>query len=98
MNKQTLVALKKSIAMWERRAKGETIRVNRGNCALCELFNAGPTNKSTDCVGCPVHEITREKYCYGTMATREYTSETARAEVNFLRALLPPSERRRPRK
>ena len=88
MNKKTIAALKLSIGTWERRAAGAKIEVQPENCALCDLFYRG------DCIGCPVMQATGSAECRGTPC-EVYTDmpnpnrDMARAEVYFLKALLP---------
>ena len=70
MNKRTAKALEKSIEHHKQNLLAETpddVRLGADFCALCNLFNKydRPIN-NTDCIGCPVHKKTGEKYCGGT--------------------------------
>ena len=89
MNKQTLKALKGSIKKWQGVTKG-TIQ-DRGpvNCPLCQLFLLG---EPSSCIGCPVCQKTKKTGCRGTPYTLYNVyghKKYARAEVKFLKSLLP---------
>ena len=64
MNKETLEALKKSIAKWGKIAKStKEMDLGRINCALCDLFG------DFVCEKCPVYKKTKKKYCRDTPYT-----------------------------
>lgn len=93
MTPKILAALKQSIATWERRARGERIPMTMRNCALCCTCR-------TNCSDCPVMLHTSCDSCrrtpyiiacerqHDTIDTNGYMA-AARAEVQFLRSLLP---------
>lgn len=99
MNPETLEALKGSIEKWRKIV--EEGAHNRGamDCPLCDLFM-----KSHDCDGCPVREFSGVRYCrrtpyptYMNMAAAhghgsDEALTAARAELEFLRSLLPKEE------
>jgi hypothetical protein len=102
MTPETLIALQKSIAHWERLASGNRLEgesVTATECALCELFN---TNESS-CDGCPVKEATGKPLCMespyvAACHTKSDASEgldsvsfrhAAMKELEFLVELLP---------
>jgi hypothetical protein len=105
MDDRTLEALKASIAKWERNARAETpaeYLTATHHCPLCDLFYW-----KSDCHGCPVSMRTAERNCWGTpyieaskakyewwegTGTAEQAHAAARAEVSFLKSLLPPDE------
>lgn len=95
MSARKLDALKRSIANWEKRAKGELVDKQ---CPLCALYYDG---KAGDCVGCPVFERTGYPNCEGT-PYQEWSSlddslddwqnvniPDAKRELRFLKSLLP---------
>ena len=103
MNPETLTALQKSIAKWERNAeakKPRDARLGPFDCPLCAMYW-----HNDDCVGCPVMDRTGEEGRQGSpyeaadtahdkrLELDEEAAETfraaARAEVGFLRSLLP---------
>lgn len=107
MEAATLTALNQSIEKWERNAVAETpddyaVRVK--DCPLCDIFFRG------GCRGCPVMAATGESGCGGSpyraavracyrwedadTALRDAAHAAARAEVAFLRSLLPEGEDR----
>ncbi len=87
MSKRVKRALRESVAIWERRAKGE--RVDE-NCPLCEVIVFG-----TQCKECPVARSSSEPEIYGCNETpywdwdEEQTSANAQKELDFLKSLLP---------
>jgi len=97
---ETLEALKASIAKWERNAEIDDLeRANLGpsSCPLCVLFYRG------DCHGCPVFNFDIDHHRCGftpyDAAESAYSAGhiagfhlAARAEVAFLKSLLPPEE------
>ena len=92
MTEKTLTALKGSIEKWEEvvARAGE----DRGSppCPLCTLFL-----RNDRCYGCPVMEKTHEHGCYGTpyisfcqdSGRGTKNKEYAKAELKFLKSLLP---------
>jgi hypothetical protein len=63
MHKETLKALKASIAKWNYNATVknlEDVLLGVENCPLCALFHAN------SCVGCPVWEKTEDELCEST--------------------------------
>ena len=93
--KSRLGALKESIKKWEWLAKhrGSPPYTDSETCALCNIYILGDKN---NCTGCPVMERTGEKSCVGTpyydysMALGHKKAKlAARAEVKFLKSLLP---------
>lgn len=105
MNAKTLKALKASIDKWQRNVKAEApdmVFTGSDDCPLCKLFWSGEADQS--CIGCPVMGRTGKLYCEKTphdkawMAHRNWLMgegskdafrKTARAEVKFLKSLLP---------
>lgn len=76
MNKETLAALRESIAHWRELAQVSDyshIQIGAKNCALCQLFH--PIYRSEqyadwdDCSACPVAQRTGERLCQGTPYT-----------------------------
>jgi hypothetical protein len=107
MKVETLVALCKSIAHWDRLASGKlepNEQVGRNWCDLCSLFNNDTTRGHKLCIGCPVHECTGETGCKGTPYDDAYTAESeygldspefkaaALKQLEFLRSLLPKDQ------
>lgn len=104
MDDRTLTALKGSIEKWEKIVEGMGIDRGVSNCPLCRLFN---TYESM-CKGCPVYERTKKRACGGTpyndwvrarwdagLARRAETPAlmaAAKAELDFLRSLLPEGQ------
>lgn len=102
MDARTLEALKGSIEKW--RLIVEEGGEDRGylNCPLCERFNTG-----FGCGGCPVAVRTEHYFCDGSpfqewerlkkgftgCADTPEKLDAARAELAFLRSLLPEEER-----
>ena len=94
MSARKLKALRASIAIWEKRATGET----ESECPLCVLYRIGRTRLDR-CHGCPVFAATGQKYCEGTPYEEwidvdiRAEREAAKRELRFLRSLLPKGER-----
>ncbi len=107
MNKQTLKALKDSVAHWTRLSSGSLKRgedVGPTHCGLCRLFNND--DSKNPCFGCPVFDKSGEVYCDNTPfedASNEYRvhgirspqfRKAAKEELKFLKGLLPkPSKK-----
>lgn len=93
MDERTLEALKGSIAHWEQVvANPGTTPIGPYECPLCHLFNSGA---SDGCSGCPVAQFTGKPGCHGTPYNAfrfNRTAETAQAELDFLKSLLPEGE------
>ena len=98
MNKQTLRALKGSIKKWELIVAGKGKDLGDENCSLCKRFVY-----SRECMGCPVQQKTGRQFCeaspykkwmlltggYGAVADTPERKKAARAELKFLKSLLP---------
>ncbi len=97
MDKKTLEALHGSIRKWEAIVAGTGIDDGHRNCPLCQMFLLeldGFTSKNPMCRGCPVYERTGETGCKRTPYDQYHdveNEENARAELAFLRSLLPLS-------
>ena len=106
MNDIALAALKESIAHWEDNfADPSKANIAGSACALCALYFKAKTGGNA-CDGCPIKEFTGQQYCIGTPYTscsdcepsERYVSdeeletfqEAIKAELEFLRSLLPP--------
>lgn len=89
MDADTLEALRGSIAKWEGIVAGTVRDMGMSNCPLCQKF-AYP--RGNECRGCPVAERTGRSDCRGTPYYEhdEEKPETAQAELDFLKSLLPP--------
>lgn len=83
-------ALKQAIVNWEKRANGVTV------CTPCPLCLVA--TRTDECGKCPVNEATKDgcngtPYCDWLGAQDRYDEkaekEAAKAEVEFLRSLLP---------
>lgn len=88
MDDATLTALKGSIAKWEAIVAGTGVDLGGSNCPLCKMF----VRINGECKGCPVMEVTGFDNCERT-PYYEYDPEepeTAQAELDFLKSLLPP--------
>jgi hypothetical protein len=94
MNPETLEALKGSIEKWRKIVEEGGEDRGRWNCPLCTLFF------KNCCLDCPVRDATSAPNCHETpyddwSKLDAYTADTplekerARAELNFLRSLLP---------
>lgn len=108
MDARTLEALQASIAKWERNAVAETpqaAKIYADSCALCQMYCLSIDIAS--CNGCPVSSATGEIDCDGSpwpAARQKWEAwcdddakaaafhEAARAEVAFLKSLLPSEE------
>ena len=92
MSSRKLNALKRSIANWEKRAKGEVVDAI---CPLCVLYNSDKAIGRQQCLSCPVYERTGLRYCEGTpfddwCSRDDYVNPlVAKREVRFLKSLLP---------
>lgn len=99
MKAKTLEALRGSIAKWKAIADGTGSDMGGKNCPLCVMFA-----KTKECRGCPVFEHTGRIGCLGSpwndwmelhttdypwKATGPNKKKAARAELKFLRSLLP---------
>ena len=91
MDKATLTALKQSIEKWEKRAAGDrSLPLGVDNCPLCQLFHPYCSR------GCPVAGKTGQSTCNGTpyhTYINDRTDKNAKAELEFLKSLLPPEEK-----
>lgn len=107
MDDKTLTALKQSIDKWERNAVAETpgnFDVGAASCPLCKLFweddcERCPVRDETNeerCYGSPydVALVAIKKWNYDPHDAdlRASAQAAARAEVAFLRSLLPKAE------
>jgi hypothetical protein len=106
MDARTLEALKASIKHWEETTAAtdvKSVKIGASECALCGLFNTPDMVAYEECVGCPVYRATERSYCEGTpFDTAYYLLEhggdfdlfraAAKAELDFLRSLLPEGE------
>lgn len=100
MDKETLEALKGSIAHWERVvADPKKTRVGASECPLCEMFNLFTQTAKTACAGCPVRAKSKRAWCRGTpfieftaVPPNRRTKRAAKAELSFLRSLLPTED------
>lgn len=102
MNRETAIALEKSIKHWEENVAAEKtreVRLGIAACALCGLYN-----KINTCDGCPVKKKTGLDGCEGTPYSwvcstfsvwdnskketdRLLFTHAATAELNFLKSL-----------
>jgi hypothetical protein len=94
MDEKTLAALKASIEKWEKRAAGKDNKQHTGqyDCPLCKMFHSEFRKGEPSCVGCPVYEETKEKYCSGTPYYDYAGSRNVvhtKAELDFIKSLLP---------
>lgn len=106
MDGKTLKALRESIEKWERNAVAETpddFTVGTATCALCEVFQwqgcAGcPVQVAAEpgCRGTPYYNaavsLRRWRDSPTNASKRDAAHAAARAEVAFLRSLLPDAE------
>jgi hypothetical protein len=95
MDARTLEALKGSIAKWEAIVAGTGKDDGYFNCPLCKLFNDQGDDED-DCVKCPVFIRVRARYCenspyyaYRDAIGTDGEAAAAKAELDFLRSLLP---------
>jgi hypothetical protein len=104
MNAETLKALKGSIKKWEKIVAGTGMDEGTANCPLCQLFFYPRGLFGKPCAGCPVSEKTGWSYCTGT-PYHEYVGAVenlgtergaAKAELKFLRSLLPKKAKAKP--
>ena len=104
MDSKILDALKGSIKKWEKIVDGTGYDDGAENCPLCHLFLRPWSNVEQDCIGCPVMAKSGSKYCNNTpyrqwqkhqlqagpfVASCRTCSAIARAELDFLKSLLP---------
>lgn len=105
MTKETLKALKESIAHWKRLAGGkqrEGEHIGLTCCALCIRF------WDHDCIGCPVRDKTGRAKCSRTpysavekmrdrfgLDSEEFKAAAAK-ELEFLKSLLPSRKAKTP--
>ena len=101
MDERTLAALKESIAKWEKRAAGEHDgKLGPIHCPLCRLYHIDHrTDDEASCTGCPISEKCGDDYCAGTPYCAyadadedEVLTFHAKAELDFLKSLLPVEE------
>lgn len=107
MDAETLTALKQSIEKWERNAVAETpdgFTTGPETCALCGLFwrrgcNGCPVRAKTgysSCLASPYVAAAGAKINWrhepSDTVRRDAAHTAARAEVAFLRSLLPEEE------
>ena len=107
MDARTLTALRQSIEKWERNATAETpcdFTLWVHNCPLCEAFGHDgclgcPVKGSTGlrgCIGTPYYRAFDARIRWfdapSDTALRDAAHVAARAEVAFLRSLLPEAE------
>lgn len=108
MDAQTLKALKASISKWERNSRvrsPDNYLIGVSDCPLCALFYP-IIYRAEGCEGCPVHDRTGYSFCKhspykeATNASGVWSNggrearKAARAEVEFLKSLLPEGERK----
>lgn len=105
MNKQTLTALRGSIRKWEKIADGTGVDLGPKNCPLCQLFfNGGrcqgcPVSRHTGCAQCLGTPYDDWSDMFGITGVRALKARTpkakaaARAELAFLKSLLPKADR-----
>jgi hypothetical protein len=107
MTPETLDALNASISKWEKNASVTNLDkavMGSGHCPLCRLFHPDYTvHDKADCYGCPVKRKTRKPYCRGTpypdaedaqaMSDLPAYLDAAKAELSFLRSLLPEASK-----
>lgn len=103
MTPATLKALRGSIKKWEKIVDGTGCDLGSHNCPLCKLFLT-----DDGCEGCPVSEKTGKPDCRGSpyikwtlihqgwwplYADMPKERAAAKAELNFLKSLLPKNSR-----
>ncbi len=107
MNAKTLKALNGSIAKWEAIVTGTGVDAGPSNCPLCLAFRNFSMG-GVSCLGCPVRDTTGEDGCAGTpyekwedlaesgqrKANTPELKKAARAELAFLKSLLPKRKRK----
>jgi hypothetical protein len=98
MNPETLEALKGSIEKWRKIVEEDGVGKGIDDCPLCQMFWGG----TKSCQGCPVHAVSGDG-CNHTpwedwvavsgpwpgIADTPRKLTAARAELDFLRSLLP---------
>ena len=105
MKLKTLEAIKGSIEKWRKIVEEETENRGADDCPLCALFLNRRDLNNNPCAGCPINERTGQIFCRDTPCRdfedhddktnntcRADTDEkmiAARAEIDFLRSLLP---------
>lgn len=101
MDEETLAALRGSIKKWEDIVASRAIDKGKGNCPLCLMFFSDycrgcPVEAKTNrdcCSGTPyTHWLDVEPEWYNDDGTYIHTEESlaaAKAELDFLRSLLP---------
>ena len=95
MNKATLAALKKSIKKWEFLVKNP--HADEPSCALCDRFQITKKDRCQRVGGeiCPVSKATGRSFCEGSPYYDFHrTKAGARAELTFLKSLLPKRKRK----
>lgn len=108
MDQRTLEALKGSIEKWRRIVYKGASNGGPEDCPLCQLFNTYEHKyglAGEKCVGCPVMERTGVSGCEGSPYEKIENSfyvdpinedpkvlKHAKAELAFLKSLLPPQE------
>jgi hypothetical protein len=103
MDAETLKALRGSIAKWQAIVDGTGKDLGAENCPLCWKFNKWYVygTSAGDCDGCPVKERTGENGCRSSPheewedmdegdASAKERNYVAKAELDFLKSLLPP--------
>ena len=106
MDARTLKALKGSIAKWEGVVAGTTQGKGGDNCPLCKIF-AADKPLEYQCAGCPVFSRSGYRWCHATpyiafaescnsegMASTSPARQAARAELAFLKSLLPEPKKK----
>lgn len=99
MDEKTLTALQGSIAKWEAIVAGTGTNGGTSDCPLCQLYNVNRLFVDK-CRGCPVMDRTGLQLCDGSpymgyeqaeedCEDEEELEKIARAELTFLRSLLP---------
>jgi len=89
-------AWKKTLNKWDLLANGHTVDDHSTSCGLCDLYLNG------DCVGCPVKKVTKLVFCKdtpyrsynrGTPMIGDSDTESARIQINFLKAVKKATEK-----
>lgn len=110
MKEQVLKALQSSIRKWDRIAAGQTYSDGPDNCPLCKIFywpkdcEGCPVKEQTGrscCIGSPYEvwenmgdEHKRIEQDSHEFADSDFAKMVAKAEANYLRALLPRRSQR----
>jgi hypothetical protein len=99
MSPETLEALKGSIEKWEKIVAGTGADYGPNNCPLCKMFRKSRGEWwDMTCDGCPVKAHTGKDGCEDTPydsfegSYKDDEEAAARAELEFLRSLLPKKE------